>query len=1037
MIAGLGVPSLTMPAAAACSDVARTESAASELAADCGMPVVVDTLRNEYSQVIAQPDGRMTFESSVLPERVRRGAGWADVDLTLRPGSDGLLRPAASVADVAFSGGGPVPTPLVTLTRGGRTMTMSWPGLLPPPTILDNAATYSEVLSGVDLVVRATETGFTHVLKIKSAAAASAVREVRFELGGDAEVEAVDGGLRAVSNGSVLASSEPAVMWDSRTTAPAGPRTLRSLQQTPPASPSTDEVVGDAARMAPVSVGLSGGDLVLRPDAALLKDAVFPLYVDPEWSIAKVKWAYATNNGSSNSDTSTARVGHNPDTGALYRSFFQFNTSFKHWTLIGKHIESAQVEMELDHSWSCDRTVASMSWSSAINSTPKATWSSMGLLRHLASASGRANQAGGCGVIQGDEDMVFKGAAVTSLMQDASNQSWPAVAFGFTARDAEGKGESTQARWKKFKPGSARLKADYDTRPTTPTDLQVAGMPCGGGAVSVGTLSPTFTAKFHDADGGDSLTGAFEWVEVPAGGMGSVNDNSPGRRAAPPNKTNVSPGASATTATVAVEKNRTYAFRARATDESPYSQTGPWSAWCQFTVDTAVPQVKGTMISNASAPGRTVRFRIESPDADVTTFQYGWDAATKVVAASGTTPRFAEVEVTAQRFGRNVLNLKAIDATLNEGTGFFDFHIVGQPFAPVARWGLEAYPGVPQASALTDQVPAPADSPLTAANVSWPGDARLKDAQTATFNGTSSAATTSAAVVNTAGSFSVAGWVRLGALPGGDVTFATQDGADAAGFELGVRRAGATPVPYWSFALKDSSAQSSGTVAAIAPTALTSGDVGRWVHVAGSFDVVEKKVRLFVDGKKVAEVDRSAAPWSATGRFAVGRGFAGGMASGFWNGAIADVQVFDRALAPDDFTGRLASDPDASGFDEPGILKPIQVGAWDFESAVLCGVTDRRDSCEAPDPSTAWGRWLALTRGADIGAGRDASVKALWLDDQFFPSDDGTTPQTTSEYGRSAVKTGTTPPDGDGNELTLWQDRQVLRTDQSYTVSVW
>ncbi|MEK8104041.1 hypothetical protein NKG94_01030 [Micromonospora sp. M12] len=56
-----------------------------------------------------------------------------------------------------------------------------------------------------------------------------------------------------------------------------------------------------------------GADLVLRPDAKLLQapDAVFPLFIDPIWSVYKGKWAYATNNGSSNSDHTVARVGLN------------------------------------------------------------------------------------------------------------------------------------------------------------------------------------------------------------------------------------------------------------------------------------------------------------------------------------------------------------------------------------------------------------------------------------------------------------------------------------------------------------------------------------------------------------------------------------------------------------------------------------------------------------------------------------------------------------------------------------------------------
>ncbi|WP_433364991.1 LamG-like jellyroll fold domain-containing protein [Actinoplanes sp. CA-142083] len=1038
LVAGLAVGQLVVPALAgvseaACADRAGTERAAVELAVSCDRPVTVDSSRTEFSQVTAQPDGHLRFESAVEPQRARRGAEWADLDLSLTRGGDGQLRPAVSVADVAFSGGGS--GPLITLTRGGRTLTMSWPGNLPLPTVSDDSATYAEVLPGVDLVVRATSTGFTHALVVKSAAAAAqpGVANARFRLGGTARISSKGGLLTASGPDTPIASTEPAVMWDSRTT-PTTPSKVASAR--PQAAPrSTHKGPGDAARVAPVSVALAGDDLVLRPDAKLLKSATYPLYVDPAWSVYKNKWAYATSNNSNNTDYSRARVGLSPDSGALYRSYFQFPTTANGVSLAKKHIETARVEMKLDHSWSCDSTITSMYWTSAINATPKASWSAMSLLRFVDTATGHANEAGGCGNEQGDMYMQFDSAAVTQLLQDAANGSWSALTVALTARAADGTGESVQERWKKFYPNDAKLVVDYDTPPGKPLYLQAAGVACNTGVLSIGTLTPTFSAIFSDADASDSLTGVFEWIEVPAGGMSAVTDTSPARKTPPPNKTNISPKSTrATTATVTAVKGKTYAFRARAIDKAPYSISSGWGPWCQFTVDTTVPPVTATVITQPAGPGQKGRIRIESTATDVTKFQYGWDAATKVVTASGTNPKYAEVDITAPAFGLNVLLLKAIDATLNEGNGSLEFR-VGRPSPAAARWTLETYPGINQTAALADQAASPANTPLTASGVTWTDGVRLIGGQTATFNGTSSAATTSSAVVNTTGSFSVSAWVRLGVLPAGDLKFATQDGPDAAGFEIGVRRNGSPATPYWSFVMKDTSAQTSTTVAALSPTAITAADVGRWTLVTGAFDATEKKLKLYVDGTLVGQADRTATPWSAAGKFAVGRGFASGVVSNFWNGSIADVQVFDRVLQPQDFSGQLASDPASGGFDEPGIATPIEVGSWDFQSAVPCYLADLRDTCEAPDTRTAWGRWLALSRGAEIGAGHSASEMGLWTDNRYFPEEGNTS--YSDEYGRSAVKAGTTPPDADGLEFTTWQDRAVLRTDQSYTISAW
>ncbi|MEO3819625.1 LamG-like jellyroll fold domain-containing protein [Plantactinospora sp. B24E8] len=996
----------------------------------------MDGSRTEFAQVVAQPDGRLQFESAVVPQRTRTASGWTDVDLGLVRGGDGLWRPAASVAEVAFSGGGA--GPLVTLSNGGRTMEMTWSGgVLPAPVVSADSATYPNVLTDVDLVVRATRTGFSHVLVVKSANAAAdpAVRQIRFGLGGDAQVRSDPAGrLRASAGATVVASAEPPVMWDSRTTQMS---TRSALPQTSDVEfRSTAAAAGDAAQVAPVDVEVTDGELVLRPDTELLTapDVVFPLYVDPAWSVDKTRWAYATNNGSSNSDTGRARVGRDEETGVLYRSFFEFPTTANNVSLKGKHIESGYVQMKLDHSWSCGNTVTTLYRTAVINATPKASWSTA-LRAHMASASGHANEAGGCSSIQPDMIMNFSGSGVLDALRMASDERWNTLTVGLTARASDGSGESTQDRWKKFFPNDAKLFADYDTKPGAPHSLAVARTVCpASGVLTVGSLTPTLAARFPDGDGTrDSLTGTFEWIEVPAAGMGAVTDTSPTRKTPPPAKTGLTPDAWTESNPLSIVAERTYAFRARGTDKAPYSLTGPWSAWCQFRADTTVPPVTATMLTVPAGPGMRGRVRFQSTATDVMKFKYGWGGASKEVTAQGTGPKYAEVDLIAPKFGRNVLLVRAVDATLNEGSGSVEF-TVGRPTPPIAKWGLQTYPGVDQAAALADGQQVPTDSPLTATNVTWADGVRLVGGQTATFNGSSSVATTTASVVNTAGSFSVAAWVRPGVLPTGHSKAVAQEGVDAGGFDLGVRP-GTGSTPYWAFVMKDTSAQSSTTRAAASTTAITASDVGRWTHLAGVYDATEKTIRLYVNGQLVSEADRTAAPWSASGRFVVGRGFGYGGAENWWNGSVADVQVFDRVLVPQDFTGQLAADPYSGGFNEPGILSPVQVGNWDFEAARSCYLTNLKQTCEAPDAVTSWDRWLALTRGSAVSSGHTLGGSGLWLDYEYFPEDGYT--ESSEEYGRSAVKTGATPPDGDGNEFTTWQETPVLRTDDSFTMSAW
>jgi hypothetical protein len=1038
------VPAVSSPPAAAvslaCTDVAKSEKDALATAAACAQPVVVGGSQSEYAQVVAQPDGRLTFESAVVPQRTRRADGsWAPVDLRLRAGADRLLRPTASVADVAFSAGGD--TPLVSLNRGGKTLRLAWPGQLPVPTVSGDSATYPSVLPDVDLVVRATHTGFTHVLVVKTATAAAdpRVRTLSLAVGGDAKVQRVaDGSLMAVAGALVVAEAEPAVMWDS--SRPTG--TDLEAGRTDGMADSTAFAAGDGARTSAVATRVAaGGALELIPDPSLLQGAgvTYPVFVDPAWSVSKTKWAYATSNNCTNTDYSVARVGLSPDgpcVGARFRSFFEFPTSNGSVSLSGKHIESAYVQMKLDHSWSCGNTWAHMFLTPVINATMKASWSSMRLKSWLDSAEGHANEGSGCSDSpQADMIMNFSGSTVTGQVQTAANGSWPTITVGFCACNENGEWETAQDRWKKFFPANAKLVVDYDSKPGKPTGLQVAQVNCPtSGVLTTGTLTPTFSAVYPDADSGQTLTGTYEWIEVPAGGIGTVTDTYPARLPRPANAP-ATANARATTTAVTVVKNKTYAYRVTAVDPAPYSQWSGWSIWCQFAVDTAVPPAPTIAPSAIPGPGAPITFTFTTTTPDVVKFRYGWSSPpTTEVNATGTTTKTAAVTLTVPRYGQNVLWVRSVDATGNLGNLGTKEITVARASPPVAHWGLETYPGQTQTQALEDKQPSLSyNTPLAASNVSWADGIRLVGGQTARFDGTSSQATTTGPAVNTSASFSVAAWVRVDPYAGCiNLSAVSADGNAASAFML--------QYDCWSDRYRMRVADKDGgtfvEAASTGPTALR-----QWTHLAGVWDELDQKIKLYVNGALVSSVTPSSAwlasrggGYIASGVLAVGRSRYYGINDSYFKGEIADVQVFDRALVGQDFTGQLASEPGSGGVDEPGFLAPIQVGRWEFELARPCYRQDLANTCDAGD-GTAFGRWLALTRGAEIGAGnRD---KGLHLDGLFFPEENPEPWQATQEWGRSAAKTGLTTPDEDGNQNTIWQDRQVLRTDQSFTMSAW
>ncbi|MEV0901743.1 LamG-like jellyroll fold domain-containing protein [Actinoplanes sp. NPDC049802] len=1033
LVAPSAMPGPAAAAPAVAPDAAPDEGAAVAAARRHGKRVEALSERTEFTQVFAEPSGQLTYESAAVPQRVRRSNGsWADIDVELARGKDGLLRPAATLADVRFSAGGS--GPLVKLTRDGQDLTMSWPlGVLPAPQVSADSATYAEVLPGTDLVLRATRTGFTHVLVVKNAQAAAnpAIRELRFDLGGDVKTERLpDGSLRATAGGKLIALAEAPAMWDSSTAAdkPAEP-TARSTAGQPDTRSNTVSShagPGDAAMTARLGTEIDArGDLVLRPDPALLGTAAkFPVFIDPEWSTGKSRWAYATDNNSNNTDTSVARVGADPDSGKVYRSYFEFPTT----AIKYKHVESAYVQMKLDHSYSCDDTWTHMYHAGAIT-TPRTAWKTT-LGGRVAVAASHANEGSGCSDSpQPDMWVNFTGTDVTNLVNSHAGKGGTALTFAFSAKNPEGEYETDKTRWKKFFPANAKLITNVDAKPGKPSGLQINGVACTTGAVTIGTTKPSFSAIMPDADGTtQTVRATWELTDAPVGQAFTVK---PG-----PGTTSVTANTRATSAalTTALTGGRRYAFRVYGTDPAPYSINSPWSDYCFFYVDTTVPQVSVTPVTLPTGPGKPGTFTITSTHTDVTKFKYGWtEAVTSEVAATtvtGVTGKQATVRVTAPKYGIAVLHVQAIDATNNKGYGSHEF-TVPRPSPALAQWKLETSPGVDQVAALADNQPALAgDTPVTASGITWADKGRVIGVRNVEFAGTGFL--TAPNLINTTKSFSVATWAKLDNL-NTHQNLISQDGTNTANFQLMFRvddrNGDGVADKSWCFGFRASDTASLNYTPACLVNAVTA---GRWTHVAGSYDETTKKVGLWIDGALKAEVDAPSA-WASGGVLRMGNSKLNTTTYTDWlHGSVADAQVFDRALVANDFSGKLSSEADSGGFDEPGIIAPIQVGSWDFETAVPCYETGAADMCEAPDVGTGWNRRLALNEGTWIGGGY-GSVYGLEFDDQHY-ADDPTDPKYqkwTREYGVAQRNTAA------AGSPAQWQNGPVLRTDQSFTVSVW
>ncbi|MEV7872460.1 LamG domain-containing protein, partial [Streptomyces sp. NPDC088124] len=273
---------------------ATTDDALAE-AKRSGKLVEVGSLRGERSDVYATPDGALEAREYLRAVRARVAGEWKPIDTDLSKSSGGTVAPKVSTVGLEFSGGGN--GPLVELTKAGRTVALSWPGVLPAPELDGATATYREVLPGVDLRMGAQEDGFTQLLVVKSAEAAASEELAALRLGLAAEGvevrETAEGGLEAVdrgARGAVFEAPRP-MMWDSSTPAgngvapPAGLRSAAASDEE--ASNPGEPGAGESGKLAPVGVEIpaDGDALVLKPDAEMLSDAdtVYPVFIDPQW----------------------------------------------------------------------------------------------------------------------------------------------------------------------------------------------------------------------------------------------------------------------------------------------------------------------------------------------------------------------------------------------------------------------------------------------------------------------------------------------------------------------------------------------------------------------------------------------------------------------------------------------------------------------------------------------------------------------------------------------------------------------------------
>lgn len=689
-----------------------------------GKAVPVLALTSETWQVSAHPGGGLELSANPAPVRTLRNGAWVPVDTSLHKNADGTLSPAATAyATVRLSGGGSAPL-ATTTTASGASYQISWPGVLPAPSVSGSTATYTDVLPGVDLALTPTVAGgFSEVLVVHSANAAAnpalAKLTLRVRTTGTHSVR----GALAAADGMTLEVSG-AMMWDSNTTpAAASAKAARSatsasgsrvpsVAQIAASDPSSAAHAGYAAHQAPLAVDATDNSMSLVPDHSLLtsKSAVFPEYIDPtmQWHPAsggtaaydETKQGSPCNSQPYYNDTAIddnqLGVGWtNTYCGGYQRTFYQWKLPS---AINGAYIHLATVSATEDWqaSFSCSesRTV-DLHWSVGIGSGTDYNNTNPGYLTganaFTTSASvGAAYNPSGC-----TSPATSKaGFTVTTPVQWSANHSASAITFAMDQGS-----DTNYADFDRFT-DNPTLDIQFDHAPATPGAGQLSASINSSDKAACATASPypyigkaivgsqvTLNAANITEQDGDQLRATFKyWIHGSSTTATVLSADSLASGS-------TAQGQIPLAFTDALADGAQVDWQVQTTNGT---YTSNWSPTCSFIAEPTGPDepsiaANTTYPDNATgaAAGTSATFTVtgNSDGSVATKFYYALDQATATaVTANANAASFAITPVTA---GQHTLSVYAVDAA-GDLSGTNSYTIIAAGHAPTTCANLAA-----------------------------------------------------------------------------------------------------------------------------------------------------------------------------------------------------------------------------------------------------------------------------------------------------------------------------------------------------------
>ncbi|WP_051800023.1 RHS repeat-associated core domain-containing protein [Catenuloplanes japonicus] len=621
----------------ACPAVKPDELSAAISARLCGGPVEVEALRGETEQVFAQPDG--SFDATVAAGVVRfqDEAGWHDVDLTLRARPDGSVAPVAHPNGLTISGavtGGS--TALAAVGKGDDRTTMTWTGPLPTPVLDGTTATYPDVKPGVDLVVKATRTGFQQLFVVKEKAGLAHVKDVTLPLSAkNATTHTVDEGgtvTLADAKGRVIARSPAPLMWDSATPDDGRPVTRRSVNSTK-------------------TTAKNGVNLRLRPDTSWLEsaDRVYPIIIDPTVNPLSTTFDTYVKEGLTGDHGGDNDLQLGIVAGDKARAFVHWNTS----ALKGKQITAATTYFW--NWWSPSCTAATWEiWTTGAASADTRWTSQPAWTAKEATSTATKGYSSSCndGWVSVNSKTFFQKAAT-------ANQATGYM--GLRASETDGNA------FKQFRSRNADSAAQvpysvvsYNSVPTVGARSTSPVSACVTGTTRPYLSSKTPKLQSVVTDGeATPATVTFQWwtlTGTAALGSASVANVASG-------------GTAAATISAALTEGTSYKWRVQATDSTG---TSAWSSFCEFTVDTTPPA--GASVTSTDYPsgawskaaGQAGAFALSTTATDAVSYLYGLDTNPPVTAVNpAAVGGSATVSVTPATNGPHTLYVRTRDRAGN------------------------------------------------------------------------------------------------------------------------------------------------------------------------------------------------------------------------------------------------------------------------------------------------------------------------------------------------------------------------------------